>query len=384
MDILGFLRHYPPFDELEPDRLDSVAGSVEIEHVPEGTVVLQQGGTPASHLYVVRKGAVELLDDGRLLDLLGEGEVFGQFSLLAHEGPTVTVRAHEDTLCYLIPEEVADELLETSAGQAFVIGSMRRRILSAAERSFSEGPDPRLSPIGTLVRRAAVTAEPTTAVAAAARRMADERVSSLLVPMRDGWGIVTDRDLRTRVVAVRESFDTPIEAVATFPAMTLEAETAAGEALLRMFADGVHHFPVTDVDGTVTGVVTDTDLMGLTRHSPFAIKSAIERADDLGGGGRGRTRPPAGGGRDGGRQRRSGRRRPGGGARRGHDDRAAAPAGRGGSRRSPLRVGMARPRQRRAPRAGVEDRPGSRAGLRPGRGGSRTRSTPTSPVSPSS
>ena len=142
MDIPGFLRHYPPFDELEPDRLDAVAGSVEIEHVPEGTVVLQQGGAPASHLYVVRKGAVELLDDGRLLDLLGEGEVFGQFSLLAHEGPTVTVRAHEDTLCYLIPEEVADELLETSAGQAFVIGSMRRRIQSAAERSLLRGPRP--------------------------------------------------------------------------------------------------------------------------------------------------------------------------------------------------------------------------------------------------
>ena len=278
MDIPGFLRHHPPFDALEPERLEAVAGSVEIEHVPEGTVVLQQGGAPASHLYVVRKGAVELLDDGRLLDLLGEGEVFGQFSLLAHEGPTVTVRAHEDTLCYLIPEEVADELLETSAGQAFVIGSMRRRILSASERSFSEGPDARLAPIGTLVRRPAVSAEPTTTVSAAAERMADERVSSLLVPMRGGWGIVTDRDLRTRVVAVRESFDTPVEAVATFPAMTLEAQTPAGEALLRMFADGVHHFPVTDVDGAVTGIVTDTDLMGLTRHSPFAIKSAIERA----------------------------------------------------------------------------------------------------------
>ena len=46
-----------------------------------------------------------------------------------------------------------------------------------------------------------------------------------------------------------------------------------------MLADGVHHFPVTDLGGTVTGVVTDTDLMGLTSHSPFAIKSAIERAD---------------------------------------------------------------------------------------------------------
>ena len=278
VDIAGFLKLYAPFDELDGDRLGAVAGAVEIEHVPQGTVVLQQGGAPASHLYVVRKGAVELLDDGRLLDLLGEGEVFGQFSLLAHEGPTVTVRAHEDTLCYLIPEDVADEILETSAGQAFVIGSMRRRIRSAAERTQPEGPDPRLTPIGMLVRRAAVTAEPGMPVAEAAQRMAAERVSSLLIPMRGGWGIVTDQDLRTRVVAVRKSFESPVETVATFPAMTLDAETPAGEALLRMFADGVHHFPVGDGDGHVTGVVTDTDLMGLTRHSPFAIKSAIERA----------------------------------------------------------------------------------------------------------
>jgi CBS domain-containing protein len=45
-----------------------------------------------------------------------------------------------------------------------------------------------------------------------------------------------------------------------------------------MFAKGVHHFPVVDGDGTITGVVTDTDLMWLGRHTPFAIRSAIERA----------------------------------------------------------------------------------------------------------
>jgi CBS domain-containing protein len=279
VDIAGFLGRYPPFDGLSAERLAAVAAEVQIEHLPAGTVVLQQDGAPAEHLYVVRKGAVELLDDGRLLDLLGEGEAFGQFSLLAQGGPTATVRAHEDTLCYLIPPAVAEDVLGTSSGQAFVIGTMRERLRSSAQAVASLGPDPQLIPVGTLVRREPVTVDPDVSVAEAAATMAAERVSCLLIPMDGDWGILTDRDLRSRVVAVRGDLDGPVRAVASFPALRLGAETPAGEALLRMFSQGLHHFPVAGGDGTITGVVTDTDLMGLTRHTPFAIKSAIERAD---------------------------------------------------------------------------------------------------------
>ncbi len=68
-----------------------------------------------------------------------------------------------------------------------------------------------------LVRRVPVTAEPQTAVAEAASLMAAERVSSLLVPMRDGWGIVTDRDLRAKVVATKADPDTPARDVRDLP-----------------------------------------------------------------------------------------------------------------------------------------------------------------------
>ncbi len=278
MNIAGFLRRYPPFDELSTERLDLVAGSVEIEHVVGGTTILQQRGEPATGLYVVRKGAVELLDDGRVLDLLGEGELFGQFSLLAHEGPTVTVRSAEDTLLYLIPEAVADDVLETPAGRHFMVGSMRRRVLAAAEHTEPTVPDARLATVGSLVRRPAVTVEPSVTVADAAAMMAAERVSCLLIPTPDALGIITDRDLRTRIVAARGAFDTPVADVATFPVRSLRDDTLAGDALLAMFAEGVHHFPVLSRGGELLGVVTDTDLMGIGRHSPFALKSAIERA----------------------------------------------------------------------------------------------------------
>ena len=48
-------------------------------------------------------------------------------------------------------------------------------------------------------------------------------------------------------------------------------------ALTEMFASSVHHLPVVD-GGRVVGIVTDTDLMGLGRHTPFALKSAITRS----------------------------------------------------------------------------------------------------------
>jgi CBS domain-containing protein len=44
-----------------------------------------------------------------------------------------------------------------------------------------------------------------------------------------------------------------------------------------MLKHGVRHLPVTDGD-RVVGVVSDTDLMGLERTTPFALRAAIERA----------------------------------------------------------------------------------------------------------
>lgn len=278
MDVASFLSRHPPFDALDAEAQARVAASVQIEHFPPGAVILREAGEPAAHLYVVRRGTVEIVDDGHVIDLLMEGEVFGMWSLLGHVSPTATVRAHEDTLCYLIDREVAEEVLETRAGIAFVASSARRRIVQVTESLRVAGDPARYRPVGSLVRRPPVTCDPDTPVAEAAARMARERVSSLLVPTAEGLGILTDRDLRTRVVAARLGGDAPLREVMTPRAETVPATAMAGEVLLRMLERGVHHFPVVGEEGELLGVVTDTDLMGLVRDTPFALKSAIERA----------------------------------------------------------------------------------------------------------
>lgn len=274
----AFLRRYPPFDDLSDPDLERVASATQIEFFPAGTEILRQGGSPASFLYVVRTGAVELLDEGVVVDLLGEGEAFGHPSLTSGLGPAFSVRAHEDTLCYLIDGEVAEEILATRRGLAFLSSSLRRRTVRALAIRDGDRPDPRLTRVGALVRRAPVVCRADETVQDAAQRMVAERVSSLLVVGPGVSAILTDRDLRSRVLAEGRGSEVPVAEVMSSPLVTIDEDEPAEEALLSMLEHGVHHLPVTGHGGGVIGVVSDSDLMGLEQTTPFALRTAIERA----------------------------------------------------------------------------------------------------------
>ena len=280
VDIPSFLRTYPPFDELTDDRLSTVVEHTHIEFYGRDQIILQAGGDPAQFLYVVRTGAVELVDEEQVLDQLSEGEVFGHPSLLSKMSPVVSVRAHEDCICYLIDREVAEDVLGTHSGLAFLSSTLRRRVVRALDGIDPSAVDPWQTPVGSLVRRPPVMAPIVSSIREAAELMTRERVSSLLVERANGMGILTDRDLRSRVLALGRSPDTVISEVLTSPVITVPAETMVAEVIALMFERGVHHVPVVDGSGVVLGVVTDTDLMGLEQKTPFALKADIERAID--------------------------------------------------------------------------------------------------------
>src|SRR5437870_6139214 len=139
MDVAGFLAAYPPFDGRDGEQLRRIASATQVEFFPVDTTILERSGEPAAYLYVVRKGAVEILDQGRLVDLIGEGEIFGELSLVSGQGPVASVRTAEDTLCYLIPRDLAEELLQGAGGARFLASVARRRLDPAV--SPTEMPD---------------------------------------------------------------------------------------------------------------------------------------------------------------------------------------------------------------------------------------------------
>ena len=103
-EFLDFLGAQSPYDRLDDDDLNRLAEAVEVEYFLAGTVIVEAEAAPLDCLFVVRVGAVEIIDRGRITDVLGPGETFGHISVLSGLPPPLQVRAAEDTLCYRLPD----------------------------------------------------------------------------------------------------------------------------------------------------------------------------------------------------------------------------------------------------------------------------------------
>jgi CBS domain-containing protein len=280
-DIAEFLRAHPPFDSLDEEALAAVAESAEIEFYAGGAQILESAEATAEFAYVVRRGSVELLIDGRLLDLLGEGEMFG-FASLLEPGPLGFVaRAAEDTLVYRIPADVIRPVLERPAAARFVARSMNKGVRLLAGHDSEAPLSAAGRPVGELIRGPALVCPPEMGVQEAARGMAEGGATCVVVDLGDHLGIVTDRDIRTRVVAAGADPKTPLSDVMTAPAWTVSADRTGTEALLEMLDHGIRHLPVLSSGRKLLGVLDDVDLMANERRAPFRLRASIARAADV-------------------------------------------------------------------------------------------------------
>jgi CBS domain-containing protein len=281
-EVTRFLREHPPFDGLDPDEVERVAASVEVEFHRAGTSIFLEGAKPIEHLRVVRRGAVEIVHGGIVLDLLGEGELFGHSAMLSGLPTGFEARAAEDTLCYRIGSDVARDLLAAPAGLRYVARSLAKAEAELYASSPEPPNDPSTRPVGSLIRGSPVVCRPEVPIRDAAQRMTEASATSLVVDLGDGMlGILTDRDLRTRVVAGGVSLDSPVSEVVSAPAFTCRPDRLGGEVLLDMLDRGFRHLPVVSGTGEVLGVVEDLDLIAIQTRSSFFLRQRIARAGSV-------------------------------------------------------------------------------------------------------
>ncbi len=274
LEIRDFLARHAPFAQLPGDTLDQLPARLELRYAKRGTALLEAGGNNA-FLYMIRSGAAEIRDEsGDLLSHLGEGGVFGYRSLFRGGKVEVNVNAMEDCLLYQLPSAEFERLHRDHPAFGYFFGPsgadrLRNAIEHLGEPQGEQQVGVMTTPISELLVCEPVSLSPAATVREAAALMCERRVSSMLVIENGALaGILTDRDLRSRVLASGRDYDTPLREVMTPQPMTVEASAPAFDALLSMARHNVHHLPVISPDG-VDGMITATDL--LQRHSTSAV-----------------------------------------------------------------------------------------------------------------
>jgi len=298
IEIRDFIAAHHPFDMLPEPALDKATVSLASHYVRRGKRLFQPGDT-VDFLYIVRTGALETRDAaGELLARAGEGETAGAGALLRDGGRAVNVvEAIEDSLVYAMPAEVFHTLRTGHKQFAYFFqpaGGERLRIGRAVANHQSHGQTWGRGPahtqldlmsihLGDMVRRPPVTISLDATIHATGARMSEEKVSCLLVvdPNDEAGrivGIVTDRDLRNRVVAKALPYDTPVSEVMTPDPLSLTTEDYLFDAMLLMTRHNIRHLPVMR-SGKLAGVITNTNLVQTQKTSAVYLVGDIFKRD---------------------------------------------------------------------------------------------------------
>jgi len=249
---------------------------------PSSTLLAQ--GLLHTRMGLILSGDVKLVDPDLGLEvLLHEGEMFG--SGATPQSQLTTWQAQAASACniaWLAPEELAS-VCQAQGALVYFFPSLPEDAQRRPIKETVESLSLLTTPIRTLIRRPPVTLAPTATIQATAQLMRDSRVSSVLLVEQDAlFGLITDRDLRNRVVAQGLDIGRPVSNIATLAPMTVSANSPAFEALLLMARHNIHHMPVMD-GPRILGMITATDLT--EQHSTSAVYLAgdIYKQDSIEG-----------------------------------------------------------------------------------------------------
>jgi CBS domain-containing protein len=297
-EILDFLKKTPPFDLLSSEILELVIDRISLEFYPRGFMILSQNGQPCTSLRIIKKGGVKVYmankeGDEVVNDYRSEGDTFGYLSLISGDKSRANVLAIEDTICYQIPKDTILRIVNNVplVGQYFMQSFFMNFIDKAYEemikRSLVFGEEDKLlytTPVKDLIAKDAVTSTLEISIKTAAGIMSEHKISSLILvdELEIPVGIITDRDLRDKVVARGLDISKSVREIMSPPFIRVDSHETCFEALVKMIQFKIHHLIVVE-NGKLTGVLTNHDFIMLQGTSPLSLAKYIENQKSVEG-----------------------------------------------------------------------------------------------------
>ena len=294
IEILQFLQRHSPFQELPQEQQLQLAQSINVGYFQAGSEILRFN-EPLQALHLIRSGAVETFRrSGDLYNRLSEGGIFGEQGLLRGGKVRFPATALEDTLIYFIPDQVFQQIFDSNeffADYVEVGDTERRKSTKAAKQAEADLLSAKIS---TLLQREPVCLSSSANVWQAAQTMTEHSVSCLLI-LHDNSaeqttgqdaepgaapgtlaGIITDRDIRSRLVAPGLKSETSVRDIMTTKLVSIDQQQYLFEAMMLMLRHNVHHLPVLKQAKPV-GVLALSDIIRYESQNSLYVVSGIFR-----------------------------------------------------------------------------------------------------------
>ncbi|HZV47125.1 MAG TPA: DUF294 nucleotidyltransferase-like domain-containing protein [Thermodesulfovibrionales bacterium] len=289
-EVIEFLRKIPPFQFFDEASLKNITSGISMDFYPKGATIQYQGGPASEYLHIIKKGEVKVFikneTDEVFVDYRGEGDLIGYLLIFGGDNARATVTAIDDTICYLIKREVIQNLLYTNPSvteffhKSFLTKYLDRTFKEIQNKNLFYGGGDKIlftMSVGEIGSKDVIKASENITIQEAAEIMSNYSISALiLVDAQDmPSGIITDRDLRDKVVSKGRDCKSPVKDIMSIPRVRADVKEYCFEAILKMVTHNVHHLLIMK-DGKLKGILTNHDLMMIQGTSPLSIVKDIE------------------------------------------------------------------------------------------------------------
>lgn len=291
---------HPLFRGLQEKEFYRLIEKCSLKHYEKASKVLYSK-TPREGLLLILEGMAEVFVEGEVnqhhkevLEILQTGDCIG-FSSLAdflgekthtHTMYSVSVIAVEDSYCLQIPFSVLEErwideqvrdyvLRQVAVRLKDIYASLADQIQLASQWGESE---PFMRRVQDIMATPVVSVEENETIQKAAEKMVTHSKSSVLVLANERLvGIITEKDLVSRVISKQRSLSSPVHEIMTKNPITISRDSYYYEALSTFLMKGIKHLPVVQEE-QVVGVITLSDLLRKKNHGTLEILQTIEES----------------------------------------------------------------------------------------------------------
>ena len=277
--VEDFLNTSAPFDMLDKEQKLELVKHTELIYLTSDNVSDLQKGK--SSLFLIQNGQFSVQDSDAPLRHLSEGDYFGYTNIMEKRNFSLSISVDSPGLVYCFKASAVAPLFDLPVIRHFFDG-LRNNALQ--NHAISDSNSMWLyKGLEDVINKSPVSVDVETSITVAAQIMTNQKVSSLLVTREDKLiGIITDRDLRSRVVAASLDTHLPVSQIMTTnPAQITENRTLF-DALALMTERNIHHLPVIDQQTLVPlGMVTASDIIRHQRGNVLFIIGELSKAENL-------------------------------------------------------------------------------------------------------
>lgn len=277
--VEDFLNTSAPFDILDKEQKLELVKHTELIYLTADNVGDLQNGK--SSLFLIQNGQFSVQDSDAPLRHLSEGDYFGYTNIMEKRNFSLSISVDSPGLVYCFEASAVTPLFELPAIRNFFDG-LRNNALQ--NHAISDSNSMWLyKGLEDVINKSPVSVDVETSITAAAQLMTTQKVSSLLVTREDKlFGIITDRDLRSRVVAASLDIHLPVSHIMTPNPAQIMGNRTLFDALALMTERNIHHLPVIDQQTLVPlGMVTASDIIRHQRGNVLFIIGELSKAENL-------------------------------------------------------------------------------------------------------